>query len=451
MNDNVARAPKWFYVALATAGGNSYIKVPRPIFTGENFLGSLSAFCCGMHNGWTSPSLVKLHAEEIQITSEQGFWIATSLFFGGIAGAVFWNLLSLKITKRMVALVTSIPLLASWLIIAFAQSYPPFLVARILAGISLSWAYCSVPLFLAEISGSSLRGLVITFFPLSISLGSFFINLLGSYASIRTTALISLIFPALSLCLFLFIPDSPYDLIQRKRLEDAKSSLKHFRGLEDVEEDFAGIKDALEQEVAGSYLDLFAEPSYRQALITLLGVRSVNQLTGYTAFKVYLQPNFFPHWCLGFIDRVGRKPLMVFASVVIAVALIIFATVAYLYDANEIDQQFFVYASTTALLVYVSVFSLGLDFAPTVLLGEVFPYFLKPFASTIHEIYHCLLMIIVTKLFQATSDVFGMEAPFLLYATCTIFGIIFIIYCVPETKKKKLEEIQLLLKNKYKR
>ncbi|KAF5289664.1 hypothetical protein FQR65_LT11781 [Abscondita terminalis] len=451
MSDSVTSSPKWFYVALATAGG------------------SLNAVCCGMHYGWTSPSLVKLQAAEspIQITNEQGSWIATSLFFGGIFGAIIWNLLSLKITKRMVVLATSIPFVVSWLLIAFVQSYPWFLVARTLAGISVSCAYCTIPLFLGEVSGSALRGLVISCFLLSVSLGSFFINILGSYVSIRSAALISLPFPLLSSCLFAFVPDSPYDLIQNKRPEDAKDSLKTFRGFDD---DFEGIKTAVEQEVAGSYLDLFSVASYRQALIIVLGVTVIYQFTGYTAFKVYLQPIFlhiggnefavalssicflipivFTSVSLGFVDCVGRKPLMIFACVITVIALIIFATVGYLSGAN---QQVFVYASTAALLVYVAVFSLGFDFAPTVLMGEVFPYFLKPFASTINEVNHCFLMMITTKLFQVLSDAFGMEAPFLLFAVCTIFAVILIIYFVPETKRRNLEEIQLLLKNTNKR
>ncbi|KAF5297389.1 hypothetical protein FQR65_LT01320 [Abscondita terminalis] len=446
--------PKWIYIVLATTAG-SFINI-----------------CCGMHSSWTSPSLIKLQAEDspIPITNDQSTWIANILFLGTTCGAIVWYFLALRLTKRAVALATSAPFVVSWLIIAFARSYPLLLLARLLAGISMGCVFCSAPLFLAEVSGSARRGLVVSFITLSGSFGSFLINLVGSFVSIRTTALVSLIFPVLSSCLFALIPDSPYDLIQQRRFDDAETSLKNFRGIEDVESDFNRIREAVEERGAGSCLDLIVVASYRKALMMLLGVRTLCQLTGISTVEVYSQsifldiggedfaitlssiyfliPMVFTIVSLCLIDSVGRKPLMLLASVVIFVALVTLTVLYYLNDSNRIEEPVFVYLSSGALLVYVAVFSLGLDFAPGVILGEIFSPGLKSFASTINELYHGFLKVTIIKLFQITEEKFGMKVPFLCFAICTFFSIFFIVYYVPETKKKNLEEIQMLLGRK---
>ncbi|KAF5297388.1 hypothetical protein FQR65_LT01319 [Abscondita terminalis] len=456
--EHVLKRPKWLFMSLATAAG------------------SLNGLCCGMQFGWTSPSLIKLKAKDspVPVTADQGSWIAVSIFFGIFIGALLWNVLSHRLGKRLVGLVASGPFVLSWLMIAYAKSYHIIILARVLAGISDSLVFCSVPLFLAEISSSALRGFVMTFFPLLGALGSFMANLLGSYASIQTTALISSIFPLLSLALFLFIPDSPYDLIQQNRIEDAKNSLQLFQGVDDVDADLTRITNAIEEQIStntGSYLDLITVPNFRKASLTLFGVRTTSQLSGITTIHVYAQSIFlnidgngdtfavtfssifflmpiaFSFVSLFLVDYVGRKPLMLLATIIITFALITLATVCYLKDADRIEHKIFVTVSSAALLVYVAVFSLGLQSAPLILVGEIFPAHLKSFASTVHECYFCFLSITSTKLFQVTSERFGMQIPFTIFAICTFCGTFFIIFCVPETRSRNLEEIQGLLKN----
>ncbi|KAF5297390.1 hypothetical protein FQR65_LT01321 [Abscondita terminalis] len=458
--ERASSLPKYLYVSLGTTAC------------------SLLTAGCGMHTAWTSPTLIKLQAEDspIPITNDEGSWIATSLFFGSIIGAIIWNFISLRYTKRSILLAACAIFIVSWLIIAFTSSYHLLLVARLLAGISDSIVVCSVSLFLGEVSGSGRRGLVITVSTLSISIGAFFINILGSYASIQTTALVSLTIPLLSLCFFVSIPDSPYDLIQMNMMSEAEVSLKKYRGVDVVEEDFNRINEAI-QEVAtstSSYLDLLVLRSYRKSLLTILGVRSIYQLSGFTTIKLYSQLIFFDiggnnafaftlssiHFSmtivftfvsLWLIDTVGRKPLMLSSTVAIVLSLLTLTIFYYLKDAYMISQHVFVYVSSASLLIYVSTFSLGLSFAPSVLMGEIFPPSLKSFASTVHQIYFCILIIFTTKLFQLTGDEYGLQVPFLIFTICTFFGIFFIAYRVPETKNKTLEEIQSLLKNEDQR
>jgi len=58
---------------------------------------------------------------------------------------------------------------------------------------------------------------------------------------------------------------------------------------------------------------------------------------------------------------------------------------------------------------------------------------------------HFFLSFVITKYFNVVASSFGMQWSFWIFGTCGILATIFVFFCVPETKMKTLEEIQLCL------
>jgi hypothetical protein len=59
-------------------------------------------------------------------------------------------------------------------------------------------------------------------------------------------------------------------------------------------------------------------------------------------------------------------------------------------------------------------------------------------------------MMATTKFNQVTADEFGLMVLYCSFALTTFLGVLFLFFCLPETKGKTLEEIQQELKGKEK-
>lgn len=427
----------------------------------------------GMHYGWTSPSLLKLLQNDsyIPTTKAEGSWIAVMLLPGACTGSVLSGFLLDRIGRKYVILLTSIPFIIAWIVIAYARSVTELIVARYLAGISDGLICCSLPVYFGEIANPNIRGLLGSAVSVSWILGILVANVLGSYLTITDTALISLFIPILMLLTFPFIPESPYCLLMKGKVEDARNSMMIFKGINDVEDDLKRLKEAIEEQNrnTGKYLDLFTVKSNRRALYIVMGSRAVQQLSGGIALIFYAQiifkeagdsisPALASIIYFGLqlvlsvassiiVDKAGRKPLMIISVIGTGIALLIDGVYFYLKNSMNIDLSRFSLIPVIALIICVIMFSLGLQTMPLLLLGEIFPTNVKAFAMSFCDIYFAVITIIISKLFQTTKDNFGMHVPFFVFAGCCVLGLLFVLFYLPETKGKTLEEIQEKLKS----
>ncbi|KAF2891647.1 hypothetical protein ILUMI_14526, partial [Ignelater luminosus] len=247
----------------------------------------------GMHYGWPSPSLPKLLQDDSRIptTNDEGSWIAVMLLPGACTGSILSGLLLDRIGRKYVILLTSIPFIISWIMIAYARSVTILIVARYLAGISDGLICCSLPVYFGEIANPKIRGLLGSAVSVAWIFGILVANVVGSYRSITDSALVSLIMPILLLLTFPCLPESPYCLLMKGKVEGARNSLMVFKGTNDVEDDLNRLKDAVEEQNrnTGKYLDLFTVKSNRRALYIMMGSRGVQQFSGSIAIIFYAQ------------------------------------------------------------------------------------------------------------------------------------------------------------------
>lgn len=103
-----------------------------------------------------------------------------------------------------------------------------------------------------------------------------------------------------------------------------------------------------------------------------------------------------------------------------------------------------------AVLGYAFAYRMGLGLVPIVVTGEIFPTSVKAFGMTLADLIYNVQAIISIRIYYWTSNSFGMHVPFLLFAFCGIFTAICTCMCIPETKGKTLEQIQMKLKRESK-
>lgn len=139
-------------------------------------------------------------------------------------------------------------------------------------------AFTVVPMYIGEIADAKVRGMLGSSCSVMWIVGFLIINIIGSYLSISMTAIISSLIPVVAFFAFLWMPESPYYLLMRDRKDEAKKSLKKFRGEENIEEEFERMEINLQSKSSnsGRFLDLFSVKSNRRAVIIVGGLRGKN-------------------------------------------------------------------------------------------------------------------------------------------------------------------------------
>lgn len=125
----------------------------------NRFSGSILIIDCGLHEGWSTPTIPKFNGEDsLNVTNDEIAWIVNSLYVGVGIGSLVPFVLMDNIGRKGTLLVTTIPKIMSWIFIGLATSVPIIYVGRILAGIGCGITYAVMPMYLGEISSKRTRG-----------------------------------------------------------------------------------------------------------------------------------------------------------------------------------------------------------------------------------------------------------------------------------------------------
>lgn len=423
-----------------------------------------------MHYGWGSQSIPELLAEDspIQISNEEGSWLAVLPMLSAIAGALVAARLLDLIGRKFTILLITPPYFLSWVLIGVADSTVLLYASRILAGLADGVTFTAIPMYIGEIADREVRGMLGTSMSVTLIAGILLINVIGTYFSVYNTALIVSTISLIMFVTFIWMPESPYYLIMKNNTAGAIDSLRKLRGVDDVNKEIDVMTEAILLEKASSFLDLFRVKSNRKALLLMIGLRTVQQLSGISAFTIYTKMIFqqaggslsadvstllylvvqliVSTFSSMLVDTTGRRPLLIISTIGCGFALLSEGTYFYLKDVINFDVADLGWLPVTALIGYVIIYSLGLGTIPVLMLGEVFATNIKAHSLCFMDIYFSVLATVVAKFYQYMMDGYGIFVPFWVFTAFCALGLIFIILCIPETKGKSLEEIQLYLK-----
>ncbi|KAF5287670.1 hypothetical protein FQR65_LT12200 [Abscondita terminalis] len=425
--------------------------------------------CTGCNFGWTSPYIPFLLSEEssIRLTDEEGSWIAVIYLIAGLCGAITSAFTSNVFGRKPTLIFASAIFVVSWLMLTFASTYAELLVVRFIAGGNEGLIFVTATAYLAEIADKKIRGFFCSLISVASITGVLIINILGSRLTIRDSSLVCMTLPITFLLIFIWMPESPHYLLAKGKAEIARKCLAKIRPLAEIEEELADISKSVEEDKTVKFTDLFLSKTYRINLLIVMGLQSFQQLSGICAIIFYAQTVFEEttnalspltavvilhsvEIIVSFIssvliDKIGRRPLLISSITVAALTLLVVG--AYFLIIEEfIKTKIFEWLPISCLVVFIVVYSIGLQTIPTFIAGEIFPTNLRTHAVAFSNVFYFLAAFVVSKFFQVTKDVYGMNVSFLTFSACSFLGLIFIIYFVPETKNKSLREIQLELK-----
>lgn len=375
------------------------------------------------------------------------------------------------IGRKYTVLCMAGPYIASFILIAIADNIYIFYVSRAITGIADGGLFSAFPAYIGEVTTPKIRGTWGNCLALYLYFGEATINVIGGYTSIKTCAWICLIFPALFLITYSFMPETPYYLVMKGRKDEACNVLKKLRGINNVEAEMQQLESDVKRQMSemGTWRDLFAVKSNRRALIAGVFLRWSQQLSGISCFAVYTQYIFrqaggnltatesavifqsalaiATFLCSTFSDKIGRRSSM--AASLVTSSVVIAALTVFLYISTEhpdVNLSHYRWVPLVGMMLYVVTYSVGLGIVPTLMLGELFSASIKGKGLAVLTIVLSVAVSVTTKVFQVMEVNFGMYTPFAMFAVCCFVNTFFTYYFVPETKGKTLEEIQQELK-----
>lgn len=327
----------------------------------------------------------------------------------------------------------------------------------------MGFAFSALPMYLAEVSSTKIRGSVTTLLAVMLKFGILFAFAIGPYVSITVMAGISIVPPILFILSFIWFPESPYYLLGKSKRNEALANLQKLRGHSDVSAELDRM-DAFVQksnETRATFREIFGKET-RMSFIIIIVVGCIQHLCGGQAVIGYAEIIFDQinsgirgseaTILLGFLqlisaiigtalmDIAGRKPLLLVAGIGTAVCNTIIGLYFFL-DRMEIDISNIGWIPLTALMIFIICYNIGMTTVPFALLGEMFPKHLKAIAAGTCTTTAAAVAFAVGKLYQIIADNLGNDVAFWIFAIFCYMFIPFVIYAIPETKGKPLDVI----------
>ncbi|KAF8525400.1 general substrate transporter [Gautieria morchelliformis] len=425
-------------------------------------------------------------------------WLVAILELGAWLGVLLTGPIADRFSRKY-TIVGAVVVFSIGVVVQTAAFQPASIYAgRFITGIGVGSLSMVVPLYNAELSPAEVRGSLVALQQLAITFGimiSFWAdygaNFIGGTGDGQTEVAWRLplalqLIPAITLGVgILFMPFSPRWLINQGRDEEALTVLSNARRLPrenelvqieyleikaqhlfDVEvsrEQFPDFQDggwssSLRLGIHG-YLNLLSNRSLLLRVVIAGAVMFFQQWTGVNAILYYAPTIFQQLGMTGnttsllatgvvgiamflatipaviWIDRLGRKPVLISGAFVMAACHIIIAILTALYFDSWSSH---VVAGWVACgLVWLFAIAFGFSWGPCswIILAEVFPLSARGKGMSVGGSSNWVTPTMLSTIGYKTFIVFGIFS---------FLGGLFIIYYVPETSGKTLEEMDVV-------
>jgi len=392
-----------------------------------------------------------------------------SAILGCIPGAMFAGILSDRFGRRGLLFLCALLYAVSGILSAIPRTFDQFLAARLISGLGIGASSMICPVYIAEIAPEKWRGRLGTLFQLGIVTGIFltlFVNKViqgmgddAWNAAYGWRWMLGMeVVPAVAFIALLFaVPESPRWLAQKGREEEAHEILTKVDGAEHAAKEMAAIREASSHE-QGRFAELFSGP-FRKPLIIAVLLMACSQFCGINAIMYYSSKIFevagggknaaftssvwvglinfaFTFVAIGFVDRAGRRPLLMIGTAVQVVAL---AAVGWMFHAQVQGAVLLI-----CVVLFIAAFAMALGPVGWLFCSEIFPNKVRGRAMSLAALTVWVSCFIVAQTFPMLNDnpAIGPAKTFWAYAMVSLFAFIFIFTCLPETKGRTLEQIE---------
>lgn len=387
--------------------------------------------------------------------------VVSAVLVGAVLGSAVAMTTADRYRRRSLIFASSVTFLVGTIVSAAAPDVAVLVAGRVVVGLAIGLSSSVVPLYIAEIAPEHVRGRYVALFQLAITVGIFGAYLVdlgfGLIDGWRWMFLAGAV-PAFALMLgMLALPESPRWLALHGRTEEASSVFTEL-GEADVPARLTDIAGSIERRQT-SWRDLLAPFARRPLLIGLglgifqqaIGINTVIyyaptilQLAGFASNTVTLLATLgvgavnvaLTVVALRFIDRLGRRPLLLGGLIPMALAL---TGIGLAFEFSNGALKLFALAG---LVVYVGAFAVSWGWGFWLLNSELYPLELRGRGTGLVVMVQWAANLAVSLTFLLLVDAIGKPATFWIYAGFAVLAFVFTARFVPETRERTLEEIE---------
>ena len=399
-----------------------------------------------------------------------GFFIMSMALWGTLAGSIFGGIPTEKFGRKKVLFWIGILFAISAFGSAFAQNPYVFSFFRFIGGVGIGVSSVVAPTYISEISTPATRGKLGALYQFNIVFGiliaflsNYFLQGFGGINDWRWMLGVLAIPSIIYTIMVTGVPESPRWLITKKNeIAKAKATLLLI-GVSDVDEAISSIlKNNQKESPVGKQVKFFS--SKHKVIIWLAFlIAFFNQFSGIN-FILYYAPEILNKIGLGakdslfnsiaiggtnliftfvglyFIDRIGRRKLLLIGSVGYILSLSLVA-VCFAFHTSPILLMSF-------LLFFIASHAVGQGAVIWVFISEIFPNKIRAagqsFGASVHWVFAAVITLITPFFLDSTNGIFK-DNPwpiFAFFAVMMLLQLIWVLTTMPETKGVSLEELE---------
>jgi len=410
-------------------------------------------------------------------------WAMSSALIGCIFGSMLSGFLSGRYGRKRLLILAALFFILSALGTGASNSFVTFIIYRILGGLAIGLASNLSPMYIAEVAPASMRGKLVSLNQLTIVIGILaaqwinwmiakpvppgftdlqIFNSWNGQTGWRWMFWAEIVPASLFFVLMFFVPESPRWLMKYSKTGKSSNILTKIGGAKYAQQEIENIRASFSSEDQKSNFHLLRKSKYKKILVIGIVLAVFQQWCGINVIFNYAEEVFsaagyevsdilfnivltgsvnliFTFVAIYTVDKLGRKPLMLFGA---GGLTIIYAIMGLFYYIGFQGWPLL-------LLVILAISTYAMSIAPVtwVLISEIFPNRIRGAAMAIATLALWSASFVLVYSFPFLNVRFGASGTFWLFGGISLAGFIFILMKLPETKGKSLEEIENELNN----
>ena len=417
---------------------------------------SFGVLVTGFTLGYSSPVIMPLQKEGILDCNDTGLF-ASLFFLGAMFGSIFAGSVSNQIGRKATLLLCFLPEVIGWFLIVSAYNGTQLIIGRFLTGVSGAMRVQSLSVYTVEMAVKSRRGALSSLLSVLANVGILLIYVFGLFLSWRWMAVVAIFVTLMSVLFVLPWPDTPRWYLLKGRRGEAIAVLSWLYERDNVDDDLKEIEENLQMFQSSMWHTLFDKHLKHQIFLSVC-IMMMNQLSGKYVLVAYQNkifsdvgfssPNlpsiFIAAVSAAFsiassfiVDRMGRRPLYIIAGAIISVSLLLLGVCFYL------DTVTTKWIGTVCFVTYNIGYSVSWGTVSILISSEIYPLKSRGAGAGLSLLSFWFSGFIVTLLFPQLEAIIHEYGMFWIFGILCVIATIVIPICMPETKGKSLEEIEL--------
>lgn len=420
---------------------------------------------------------IRLVTQQFGMGTAMEGWYVSSALLGCIAGVAISGRAGDSFGRKKVMLAAALLFAISAIGAAFSSGTVSLIFFRLIGGIGIGVASVVCPMYLAELAPPKMRGKLIAYYQLAITIGilvAYFSNalvqsnagsaltgsewkdLLFRNESWRGMYAVGIIPALLFFILIFFIPESPRWLAMREQPEKAEAILGRINDPFTAREEIRTIRASVQEGPKAGFKEVFHQ-RYRKPLFIGVALAALSQFSGINAI-IYYGPSIlekagfrlgealggqvtigivntlFTLVAIFWIEKWGRRPLLM-AGIGGAIFSLVATAVLF---ALHVDNGWLI---LTPVILFIACFAFSFGPVTWVIISEIFPTSVRSSAVAISTMALWVANWLVGQFFPMMLNGTGPSITFLVFAGFSAAAFYISWKLIPETKGKSLESI----------